>query len=268
MTAPDERRMFSATSASRKERDAELSRKLTDSSTKSEGGVTTTSESQTILPPPQSSQSQSSSSQTTPDPTVKNQATEQPCGKCVRVLQELVAGLKQQQQDDAEEPAPLTLLKAIARGGKGHQQHQQQSQSSHTENIKIEETSDGVRLELQVPTTLPNLLRRYSSIMRDQQTQIQREQHKETESSSSSSSSTTTTAALSSSSTKLVAPPLALATSVKDPSGQTATQLQQQSLPSPPPLTIELKCRKCSDQGPESQARAFLMGPQVCTYVF
>lgn len=103
--------------------------------------------------------------------------------------------------------------------------------------LKIQETQDGVKVELPVTSTLPNLLRRYSALL--------------IENSNNESSSYA---------------PHPLATSVS--SSQEATALeQQQQQQSSQPLTIELKCRKCLTSGPEGGARAFLMGPQPLSIV-
>lgn len=80
-------------------------------------------------------------------------STSPSCQKCVKVLRDLIAGL----QDDAsrrdntnfsgtkDEPAPLTLLKAIAG-------------MNNREQLRIEMVDDGVKLHVPVETTLPEKL--------------------------------------------------------------------------------------------------------------
>ena len=108
------------------------------------------------------------------------------CRKCVQVLQEIISGLHannnnnsieknyssttnshhpttvggtHQTSDPHRESLPLTLLKAIAETGGS-------SSSSSTSNLSIQETHDGVRVEIPVTTSLPVMLRRWSSMVR------------------------------------------------------------------------------------------------------
>lgn len=95
--------------------------------------------------------------------------------------------------------------------------------------LRIEKKRDGVVVYFPVETTQPSLLRRWTEFNDD-------------------------TASID----QAVRP---IATSVSD------ATLSKTPTNSDNPLAIELKCRKCSDQGPEAGARAFLLGPTPLSVV-
>mmetsp|Transcript_19002 Transcript_19002/g.39069 ORF Transcript_19002/g.39069 Transcript_19002/m.39069 type:complete len:481 (-) Transcript_19002:195-1637(-) len=133
------------------------------------------------------------------------------CGKCVKILKELVSGLENDNDNSnnknnnssTPEPPPLTLLRAIARSSQQHPHHDQWGQellrgrrrvrrqrqspeihdSRYNNNnntlsplpplLKIEETKDGVKLTIPVETTAPEFMRRW--------TQLEQQQHQEEE---------------------------------------------------------------------------------------
>ena len=193
------------------------------------------------------------------------------CRKCVQVLQEIISGLHannnnnsieknyssttnshhpttvggtHQTSDPHRESLPLTLLKAIAETGGSSS-----SSSSSTSNLNIQETHDGVRVEIPVTTSLPVMLRRWSSMVRSNhrsgsERQIDDEERERDD--------------------KELHSLQTLATSSSSPMSPTTSlpsQSQQQHQQQPSSLSIELKCRTCSNTGPEGGARAFLMGP-------
>jgi hypothetical protein len=142
---------------------------------------------------------------------------------------------------ESESP-PLTLLRAIIAGG---------ANNHYNAPLKVEHIDDGVKMHLPVETTLPTLLRRWSSISRQQEA---------ADNNNDSTTTTTPTTLNGSSSIPLLA---TLATSAVDShTSSTATTATTND-----PLTIELKCRKCASSGPEGGARAFLMGPQPLSVV-
>jgi hypothetical protein len=170
---------------------------------------------------------------TSSPPPKTNDRDANSCRKCVKALQEIISGLH---DDSTQESPPLTLLKAIitddwkssSSSSLNNPQTTTTATTTTTHNLKIQETQDGVKVELPVNTTLPNLLRRYSSLLNG-------------DNNNNNSISPY--------------PPHTLATSVTS------------SEEPPQPLTIELKCRKCATSGPEGGARAFLMGPNPLSIV-
>ncbi len=82
-----------------------------------------------------------------------NDSASPSCQKCVKVLRDLIAGLQEDvtHHDNAtksgtrDEPAPLTLLKAIAG-------------MNTREKLRVEMVDDGVKLHVPVETTLPDQL--------------------------------------------------------------------------------------------------------------
>jgi hypothetical protein len=186
---------------------------------------------------------------TSSSPPKQNDRDSNSCRKCVKALREIISGLH---DDSTQESSPLTLLKAIIaddwRSSSSFDSSSSRQQTTYKNNLKIQDTEDGVKVELPVTTTLPNLLRRYSSLLHHG------DNNNVVDDSSSPYSSTHT-----------------LATSVLSLDAAAAAALDQQSSshppPQQPPLTIELKCRKCATSGPEGGARAFLMGPQPLSIV-
>jgi hypothetical protein len=166
------------------------------------------------------------------------------CRKCVQALRDIISGLHNDDNSTQESP-PLTLLKAIiADDWKSSSSFDDSSSSrqptTYKNNLKIQDTEDGVKVELPVTTTLPNLLRRYSSLLH----------HGDNNNVVDESS------------------PHTLATSVLSVTAAAhSSSHPPPPLPQQPPLTIELKCRKCATSGPEGGARAFLMGPQPLSIV-
>ena len=145
-----------------------------------------------------------------------NQSTES-CNKCVKVLRDLISGI----QKDGKESRPLTLLKAIGGG--------------NSDKVKIEPIDDGVKMTLPVQTTVPTLLRPWSSLIQQQEEQKRMNEGGEVFSHT-------------------------LATSANATTSSNTNEDED-------PLTIELKCRKCASSGPEGGARAFLMGPSPLSVV-
>jgi hypothetical protein len=163
------------------------------------------------------------------------------CIKCVKVLRDLISELQENKTvkgggEKGVESPPLTLLRAIIAGGA----------NNHHAPLKIEHIDDGVKMHLPVETTLPTLLRRWSSLYRQQQEEAD-------------NGITTPTLNGGSSSIPLLA---TSAVESEDTSISTSTIATTND-----PLTIELKCRKCASSGPEGGARAFLMGPQPLSVV-
>lgn len=176
-------------------------------------------------------------------PAGVNDSDSPKCRKCVKVLRELIAGLKEEpvgSRNDAKgsgmfsetpsssstvESAPLTLLKAIAG-------------MNTREKLNIEMVDDGVKLHVPVETTPPEKLLSWTRWLPPQET-LDGEKQK--------------------------VPSvfddfrLPLALSVKE------NAIEKSKLVDP--LTIELKCRKCASTGPEAGARAFLMGPQPLSII-
>lgn len=89
-----------------------------------------------------------SASQSTSQSKV-NDSTSPSCQKCVKVLRDLIAGLQEDKHPTTSarrhEPAPLTLLKAIAG-------------MNNREKLRVEMVDDGVKLHVPVETTLPDKL--------------------------------------------------------------------------------------------------------------
>ena len=164
-------------------------------------------------------------------PTNKKEKMSPSCFSCVKTLQEIVSGLHNHRDVDSSskntsnEPPPLTLLKAIAGGD--------------SKKIRIENSEDGVVMSFPVKITSPNLLKRWTKFLRDNEEQ-----------------STTKD--------NLEVSPHAIATSA---AGATIGNPGEKSTTPENPLTIELKCKKCASSGPEGGARAFLMGPSPLSVV-
>ena len=224
----------------------------TESSSPSTTSTRTSTNTSTVTgttPNNPSTATSTTSSTRSPPPT--NDRDSNSCRKCVKALREIISGL----HDDSstKESPPLTLLKAIitddwksssSSSSSSSRSRQTSTTTTHNKNnLKIQETEDGIKVELPVTTTLPNLLRRYSSLLIDDSN--------DNESPYS---------------------PHTLATSISSSEDTAAAldhhhQQQQQQSQSSQPLTIELKCRKCLTSGPEGGARAFLMGPQPLSIV-
>ena len=152
------------------------------------------------------------------------------CTKCVKVLRDILSDLQKNNGKKGVDSHPMTLLKGIARG----------------KEPKVETIEDGVRMSLPVETTEPTLLRRWSSLMR----QNEREQDNN----------------------KM--PHHTLATSVNNDNDDDNNRNNNISSNNTnnddtltQDLTIELKCRKCASSGPEAGARAFLMGPSPLSVI-
>ncbi len=204
------------------------------------------------------------------------------CGKCVKVLKELISGLdetkEKKEQNGAYDPPPLTLLRAIARSSQNHPKHDQwgqekknnlrderlvdsriqalarslsKHQTSDSRNqtsnpmLTVEETENGVRLTIPVETTDPASMKPWTHLA----------QHGPSGSTAKSKSKTT------SENPMLEEEWMPLATSVRNDDDETTQTAVSK------PLTIELLCRKCENTGPEAGARAFLMGPQPLSIV-
>lgn len=217
------------------------------------------------------------------------------CGKCVKVLQELISGLHDDKEgnistdarhgnshESRKEPPPLTLLRAIARSSQHHPGYDRWGQEKETARrrrtnttlqrpsaLKIEETEDGVRLIIPVETTAPALMKRWTQLEPPQKQQLEEqptndEQEDEAELEDLAPLATSVhqldhahdLEGSSSSSSSRVA-----RTMSQQP------QQQQQAVVVSDPLTIELRCRKCETTGPEAGARAFLMGPEPLSIV-
>jgi hypothetical protein len=149
------------------------------------------------------------------------------------------------------------------------------------DDFEIENTEDGIRISLPVTATMPNLLRRWTRlgpIDADPTTTTTGT----TTTIATDSDSTTTTTTLSTHRTAVHSG----ASLVTDESSGTTHGLQALAMsPAAPPtaalpppsvwdanddqqrLTIEVKCRTCSNSGPEGGARAFLMGPTPLSIV-
>lgn len=95
--------------------------------------------------------------------------------------------------------------------------------------LRIENNSDGVVIHIPVETTESNILRRWTKFVDDTANIDQGVR--------------------------------AIATSVSDSSIATSKTNPTH------PLTVELRCRKCSTEGPEGGARAFLLGPTPLSVV-
>lgn len=198
------------------------------------------------------------------------------CKKCVKVLRELIAGLQEEKSSARNESHPLTLLRAIARDTTtatttSRTNTNTASTTSSTQQqllqsqIRIEPIDDGVKMHLPVETTLPNVLRRWSTWQ--------------------AATATPTTLQDLDDGTGENRPrvggvPLAISAvaALEDTPGSNAATAAAEdaaatdATTNPPrsfldPLTIELKCRKCASEGPEGGARAFLMGPQPLSVV-
>ena len=186
-----------------------------------------------------SSFSPSSSSNDETAPAKKTEMSPS-CFSCVKALQEIVSGLHNHRDGNSssssttknksdDEPPPLTLLKAIAGGD--------------SKKIRIDNSEDGVVMSFPVRLTSPTLLMRWTKFMRDNEEQSTTEDN-------------------------LVVSPHAIATSATSAAADAAIGNPSDTSTNPEsPLTIELKCRKCSSNGPEGGARAFLMGPSPLSVV-
>eukprot|EP00539_Tryblionella_compressa_P010463 CAMPEP_0178801376 /NCGR_PEP_ID=MMETSP0745-20121128/13316_1 /TAXON_ID=913974 /ORGANISM="Nitzschia punctata, Strain CCMP561" /LENGTH=354 /DNA_ID=CAMNT_0020460211 /DNA_START=33 /DNA_END=1094 /DNA_ORIENTATION=+ len=192
------------------------------------------------------------------------------CNKCVKVLRDLISGLqeepmqhpqqqqgrrRQQQQQQTDEPPPLTLLRAIA-GSTSNGKKQQP-------RLKVEDVEDGVRLTIPVETTLPTLLRRWTKLPKLVVANENDDNNDDDEFEEDLMQPLYHTMATS------VNPAEELETSSiqKRNDNDDGIKESTNNQPIADPLTIELKCRKCSSSGPEGGARAFLMGPQPLSVV-
>lgn len=231
-----------------------------------------------------------------------NDSTSASCRKCVKVLRDLIAGLQQENNHNAnannsssviqplndkatttiatsnfddnnrakEEAPPLTLLKAIS--GLTNPKNGKQI----TDPVQVEWVDDGVRLNIPVETTDPDSLTNWSQWFPKDHAQSQSQSHlsessTSTTSSSSSSSGNSSETGDTHSNHQKDDKRLPLALSINNNDNDKITSNHHHGKePSSSlinPLTIELKCRKCASTGPEAGARAFLMGPQPLSIV-
>jgi hypothetical protein len=144
--------------------------------------------------------------------------------------------------------------------------------NQRNDDFEIENTEDGIRISLPVTATMPNLLRRWTRLSHvdanpttttttPTNTTIATDSDNTTTTTSSThntaESSVTTPHGLQALAMSPAAPPPA---ALSPPAWDTADESQQR-------LTIEVKCRTCSNSGPEGGARAFLMGPTPLSIV-
>lgn len=223
------------------------------------------------------------------------------CGKCVRVLKELISGLDDEREErsnnndergnkkneNSYESPPLTLLRAIARSSREHPQHDQWGQ----ERKLIEPYRQQLRRQRTHATSLVGASSIAGSIANAIAT-AEREQNQQQHPPALKIEETedgvkltipveTTSPALMKPWTHLPRPlreqeeersaeeddledSIFLATSVRRDDDEIAASRTE---PVTNPLTIELKCRKCETSGPEAGARAFLMGPEPLSIV-
>jgi hypothetical protein len=140
------------------------------------------------------------------------------------------------------------------------------------DDFEIENTEGGIRISLPVTATMPNLLRRWTRLSHvDADPTTTTTTPTNTTIATDSDSTTTTTSSTHNTAESCVTTPhglQALAMSpaapppaaLSPPAWDTADENQQR-------LTIEVKCRTCSNSGPEGGARAFLMGPTPLSIV-
>ena len=245
------------------------------------------------------------------------------CGKCVGVLKELISGLDDRDNSNrssrstrlannnnssssssnAREPAPLTLLRAIARSSEEHPNHDRwgrareeilsryrgsagrygvsnnainnKNNDNDDDNatpgtnhplLRIEETEDGVRLTIPVETTAPALMKRWTQL----EPQEQQQEQEEDEAYNNHQERPEDWIPLATSVTNrnintADAASATPATQSDEESPSLATTTTAPTIANP--LTIELLCRKCEAHGPEAGARAFLMGPEPLSIV-
>ena len=218
------------------------------------------------------------------------------CGKCVKVLQELISGLDESKtknntstEKSEYDPPPLTLLRAIARSSQNHPRHDQWGQEkrkslegndnstikylarslskdqTNNDNSKTNNSSDQNPTPMLTVEETENGVRLTIPVETTDPVAMKKWTHLQQKLLSSETETEKSKETNKNPEPSLLEEWMPLATSVRNDDDNDNPKIAK--TPVAKPLTIELLCRRCENTGPEAGARAFLMGPQPLSIV-